>query len=138
MVNWQLSLEKKGRNNLAGSNVQHGTLVPVQLDKLDQLDWGALNMAFATHMKNVVKDCIDRPGEKKKRSITLKFVVEPEHSDGGMCERVLLNASVASSIPAHKTADFQCAPTKKGDLLVNPVSPAHVDQMTINQEINDN
>ncbi len=107
--------------------------IAVGLNNLETLDMGRLNEAFQHHLRTVVRDCMDRPGETKKRGIKINFSIVPERNETGTCERVLMYVQIGNTVPAHQTEVFQCQPQVNGNLLVNPVSPENVDQHTLDE-----
>lgn len=57
------------------------------LASLDQLDDGRVSKAFLHELQRAVKDCMDRPGDKKPRTVTLELNIKPVvSSEGGLIE----------------------------------------------------
>jgi len=70
-----------------------------------ELDNGKIQTAFAKEMERVLKDCLNRPSNKKKRTVTLVFSVMPEAHEG-QCESIRLAADIKSSIPARTSTEY--------------------------------
>ena len=51
--------------------------VELDLASLQDLDDGRVAVAFQHELKRAVQDCIDRPADKKPRTVTLELAIKP-------------------------------------------------------------
>lgn len=106
--------------------------VKVGLANLQEIDDGLTVRLFDRALKQVVADCVDRPGDKKARTVTLELAIVPQATDG-VCETVLMESTVKSKIPAPRTKQYQVDVKGDGTLIVNPASPDDVRQRTLDE-----
>ena len=55
-------------------------LTEMTLEKLKELDFGRVSLAFQQHLARVVDDCMDRPGDGTAREVELRFLIKPGES----------------------------------------------------------
>lgn len=92
------------------------------LEKLDlaalaKIDGGRLAIAFEQALQRVAKDCDDRPGESKERTVTIQILVTPLQDEDGMCEDCDVKVTIADAIPKRKSKSYNCS-LRKGGLLM--------------------
>lgn len=109
---------------------------PFDLESIVRLDFGALNAAFRHELDYVVRDCRDRPGEKKPRVVTMQFAFTPEPDSVGSVEadNVLVEATILGKIPVRRSKVYSMRPAVASGrhcLLFNPDVPDDPDQPTI-------
>jgi hypothetical protein len=63
-------------------------LMQLKLDTLKDLDFGRPAVAFEQGLSDAVRDCNDRPGDKRPRHVTLDFVITPVVGQEGLCDEV--------------------------------------------------
>lgn len=103
------------------------------LDNLRELDFGVLTAAFGADLAYAVKDCMDRPGEEKPRTIGITFKLIPVSNNPAHheCDNIALEVEIKSTVPARRTRPFMMDPIKNGDLMFNPDSPDDPDRRTL-------
>lgn len=109
-------------------------LLKLDLENLKILDDGRLDAAFASELKHVVLDLMDRPGDDRERSVTFKVKFKPVCDDRGECESVNVVVDIASKMPTRKSRvyDMQARRAQGGPMLVfNELSLEDADQLTL-------
>lgn len=101
------------------------------LESLGQLDMGKIIAAFDAERARVVQDCLDRPGDKKARAVTLEFLFAPVPNQLGTCEEVMMECKVTSKVPKRQTKIYTMSPNSKGDLAFHPDLPDEPDGSTL-------
>ncbi len=114
----------------------------LNLENLKQLDLGKISVAFDVELQRVVKDCMDRPGDKKCRKVAIIFLLSPtdESTGTGDANDVLhVGCEITSAVPKRRTRVYAMRPRVNGALTFHPDSPSdpsanmlydHVDQET--------
>ncbi|MDE2472327.1 MAG: hypothetical protein KGL35_27245 [Bradyrhizobium sp.] len=93
------------------------TNVGLGLETVKELDAGRVSVAFAHELRRVVLDCLDRPAEKKERTVTLTVRVKPEVTDDGQCESAKARFQIASKVPQRESKAYDFGVTNKGHLF---------------------
>jgi len=103
----------------------------LNLENLHDFDFGKASVAFAVHLKNAVRDIIDRPGDKTARAVVMETKITPvQHQDGDVVDaNVQFLFSV--KIPKYTTAERPLEVTRQGDLFFQPLAPDNPRQSTI-------
>jgi hypothetical protein len=107
--------------------------VKVGLENMASIDSGLTALLFNRELKKVVADCVDRPADKKARTVTLTVAIVPQCVDG-VCETVLMETTVSSKMPAPRTKQYQVAVKGDGTLVANPASLDDAHQRTLDEE----
>lgn len=105
----------------------------LKLSTLTGLDLGKVDAAFQIELHKVVKDCMDRPGDESKRSVTLTLEIAPEMASAGVCETVAAEFQVTSKMPSRKSRVYSMRPHVNGSLLFNPESADDANQGTLDE-----
>lgn len=109
--------------------------IELDLASLDKLDDGRVSVAFAHELKRAVQDCMDRPGDKKPRIVTLEFSLKPVCStEGGVVEMDGADGDfkIKSKVPTRQTKTYSFRANKRGQLAFSSESPENADQTTFN------
>lgn len=106
-------------------------LVQLSLKSLNDLDNGRVSLAFMQELKRCVDDCMDRPGDKSARTITLELKLEPVIGEGGECEGADGEFSIKSKVPQRRSKTYSFRTNKSGHLAYSSESPENVNQTTI-------
>lgn len=106
-------------------------IVQLTLDTLKDLDDGRVAVAFMHELKRAVLDCMDRPGDKNARTVSLEFKLTPVVADDGQCEGAEGEFAIKSKVPTRKSKTYSFRTTKAGQLSYSEHSPENVDQATI-------
>ncbi len=89
--------------------------VPVDFKNLSHLDNGKMDALLRSQLALIARDCINRPTEKRKRTITLVFTAVPvADPDTGDCERVALNVQCKSRVPDFRSRVYEMRATPQG------------------------
>lgn len=105
-------------------------LIELNLTSLNELDEGRVATAFIHELKRVVLDCMDRPGDKSARTVSLVFKLAPVIADDGSCESADGEFAIHSSTPKRKSKTYNFAVNKKGHLGYSQHSEDNVMQTT--------
>lgn len=104
----------------------------MSLESLNSLDDGRVSMAFLHELKRAVADCMDRPGDKTAREVSLVFKLKPIIDEStGQCDMVNGDFKIKSKVPERKSKTYNFGVRKGGQLVFNENSPQAVDQKTI-------
>lgn len=109
-------------------------VVQLDLANLKIMDDGRIEAAFAQEMKHVVLDMMDRPGDDRERSVTLKVRYKPICDETGELDSVSVQMDIGSKMPSRKTRvyDMKARKSQNGPMLVfSEDSLDDIDQTTI-------
>lgn len=107
------------------------SFMEVNLQNLSELDDGRVAVAFMQELKRATADCIDRPGDKKPRIVTLEVRLEPVVDvESGQCEGANGEFQIKSRVPTRKSKTYSFGIKKTGQLYFSSESPDNVDQTT--------
>lgn len=106
------------------------TFVQLSLTSLQDLDDGRVLVAFNHELTRAVKDCLDRPGDKNKRIVSLEFALTPVVGDEGQCESAEGEFAIKSKVPTRKSKTYSFGVNRKGALIYSSNSPESVNQTT--------
>jgi len=101
--------------------------VPLSFSSLSELDDGRIDRLMMMHIRRIAADCMDRPGDKNKRKVTLDFHVEPVIDDDGQCEYTKVQIECRSKVPTYRSKPYEMRVSKAG-LLFNQDFPDSLDQ----------
>lgn len=106
-------------------------LKALTLGSLSDLDLGRPQVAFEAELANAVRDCIDRPGDRAARKVTMTMHLTPIVDDDGDCDEVDVTFVFKTSVPNKQTKPYQMAINKQGRLFFSENHPEDLDQSTI-------
>lgn len=97
----------------------------LDLKNLNELDSGVVNAAFDHEFQHIVRDCLDRPADKRKRKVTIEFEVIPVQPTEGRpdCEEIDVTAIVKSSVPKRQSKTYTMRPKHDGSVVFHPDIP---------------
>lgn len=106
------------------------------LDNIEHLDFGRIKVAFDAERARVVRDCQDRPGEGKPRTVAIKFNFYPVSNDASNvdCDEVKVECEIASNVPTKRTKIYTMTPQRDGTLKFNADAPLEPEQDMIFDE----
>lgn len=107
--------------------------VQLTLSSLKDLDDGRVSKAFDHEIKRAVQDCIDRPGDKKARTVMIELELTPVVStEGGILETEGCKGefTIRSKVPSRKSKTYEFKANKQGHLSYSSNSPEAADQTT--------
>lgn len=101
----------------------------LSLENLKQLDFGKVAAAYDHELKHVVRDCLDRPADKRPRTVVIKFAVVPVQPEIGMsdCEEIMVGCEVSSGVPKRRSKIYTMKPIQDGGLAFHPDIPEDAD-----------
>ena len=105
-------------------------LMNLSLASINDLDDGRVSVAFTQELRRAVMDCMDRPGDKSSRTITLELKITPVIGDEGGCEGANGEFQIKSKVPTRKSKTYSFATNTKGHLIYSSTSPGDVNQST--------
>jgi len=106
----------------------------LNMETLKDLDHGAVMEAFQGAVRHAVLDCMDRPGMKAARKITLQLNLTPvaRITDNTIdCEGCKGTCVCRVKIPDRETQAMDFGVQQSGDLIFNPDSPTNHRQTTL-------
>lgn len=104
------------------------------LDTMKALDGGITPEIFQDAVRRAVKDCIERPGDKRARIVILQMKIVPVPLITGNtidCDGAKGTFQCKTKIPDWETREVDFGVQNSGDLLFNPDSPRDHKQMTL-------
>jgi len=101
------------------------------LTKLNQVDFGKAHVAFAKCLETVIRDCLDRPGDKSTRKVSLHMKIKPVMAQDGDVVDCEVGFEIVAKLPAYQTAARPYAVDRGGRLIFNPDAPENPEQTTI-------
>ncbi len=92
---------------------------------IGDLDRGHVALAIDHALKQMVADIIARPGDKAKRSVTIKIIGTPVLDEGtAVLDTVALKAEITQGIPKRTNAKpYMALPMADGTLQFSPTAP---------------
>lgn len=109
-------------------------LMRFDLDTLKSLDGGIAPKMFLDAMRRAVKDCLERPGDKRARKVTLQMTLTPVPVINGNtidCDGARGAFQCKVKIPDYETREVDFGVQNSGDLIFNPDSPRDHRQTTL-------
>ncbi len=104
------------------------------LNNLPDLDGGRALETFQNSLRVAVKDCMDRPGDKRVRKVVLQMTLTPVARIDGTsidCDGADANFQVKTMLPHYETQPVNFGVQQSGDLIFNPDSPRDHKQTTL-------
>ncbi len=114
------------------------SLQTLSLDTLKDFDFGKANVAFEHALRKIVRDIIDRPGDKSARKVILTTELTPQLEQDGDVVSASVGFLIEAKIPKWKTQPQPTNVTSRGQLLFQELAPDNPDQMTIDDAAVDN
>lgn len=109
--------------------------VQLTIGSLEELHDGRLAAAFLLHLKRLIQDCHDRPGEKKARKMAMQITVTPVVEVGDSiveCIGADAEFTFKSAIPDHRSKAINLRTNKNGQASFSAESEDNADQLTFN------
>ena len=102
-------------------------LLRLTLQSLKDLDMGSIDVAFRTHLERVVKDCLDRPGDKRSRKVVIELIAVPIPVPVIQniidCDGVSATIKVKSMLPDYESRTLDFGVRSDGSLVFREHSP---------------
>jgi hypothetical protein len=109
-------------------------LMRLSLESIKEVQGGVALEMFQNALHRAVRDCIDRPGDKRVRKVTLQMNVTPVAVVNGNtidCDGAKGVFQCRSKMPDYETAEIDFGVQNSGDLIFNPDSPRDHRQTTL-------
>ena len=106
-------------------------------DTLSKLDHGRAAAALNTAIQKAVRDCLERPGDDRARTVTLQMTVKPISEviqNEISCEGATGQYKVKVAVPDWESQKLGFGVKQNGDLVFSENSPANHLQTTIFDE----
>lgn len=101
------------------------------VEAFKDFDGGRLAALIEHELKNAVRDCQDRPGEKKARKVSVTFELKPQDSDkSGVIDGVSLSFQCKLALPTRQSISYSLGLKQNGALFYNEHSPRNHRQGT--------
>jgi hypothetical protein len=110
------------------------SLPKLNLATMPTVDGGVTAEMFQANVRKAVKDCIDRPADKRPRIVTLQMKIVPVMVVNGNvidCDGAKGTFNCKTKIPDYETRELDFGVQNSGDLYFNPDSPNDHRQMTL-------
>ena len=110
------------------------SLQRLSLATMGDLDGGLAMATFQDAVKRAVRDCMERPGDKRARKVILQMALTPVPVITGNtidCDGAKGAFQCRVKIPDWETREVDFGVQNSGDLLFNPDSPRDHKQMTL-------
>lgn len=109
-------------------------MLRLTLDAMRELDGGRAMETFQDAVRVAVKDCIDRPGDKRPRKVVLQLTLKPVPVIEGNtidCDGANGAFQCKTMLPQYETREVNFGVQQSGDLIFNPDSPTDHKQATL-------
>lgn len=104
-------------------------MTPLSLETLSELDDRIL-LAFQFELKRAVLDCMDRPGDKTERVVSMEFKIVPIVGQDGDCEGATGEFHVKGKVPTRKSKPYSFEVNRGGQLVFSTTNTDNVNQST--------
>lgn len=107
------------------------------LETLPELAHGKLGKAFARESKRMIRDCIDRPGDDRLRTLTVTLAFKPIAVVDGQCvtcEGAKAIAKIRGKSPDYETQEIDLGVRENGSAVFSPTCPENHRQMAMFDE----
>ncbi len=81
--------------------------VPLDFTNLTKLDDGRIDKLLKHHLSIAARDCINRPGDKNARKVTLEFICKPQANPEGDAETASVELECKSKVPIYRSRSFE-------------------------------
>ena len=103
------------------------------LETLADFDFGKASVAFQQALRRAVADCLDRPGDKSPRKVTLTTSIIPLVQQDGDVVEAHVDFKIAAAVPPWQTAKRPVQTTRQGQLFFRPDAPDNPSQKTLDE-----
>jgi len=102
----------------------------LSIETLAELDNGIVALALLKHLQIATRDCIDRPGDKSPRKVTMEFSVIPEVDQSGEATEADVNVEIKSKVPVNRSKTYKMGLSSNG-LIFNVDIPTELHQPSL-------
>ena len=110
------------------------------LSNIPQIDNGRVQLAIDHQFRTALKDVMDRPGDKSKRTVTLQFEFIPDlQQDSAQLDSINMQVSAGVKIPTRRNSKpYNLMPLNDGITVFQPHSPHDARQLDLSGAYKDN
>ena len=105
----------------------------VTLEKVAKMDRGRLGLAFQDSLRDMVRDCKDRPSVKAARQIRITVTLKPDDNERGLLDGIAFQARIDDKRPTRQTREYAMKLSTDGDLMFNDEAPENPSQRTMDE-----
>jgi hypothetical protein len=98
----------------------------LSLENLKHLDLGKAALTFDDCLRRAVRDCLERPGDKRDRRVSMVLTLVPSANIQGesiTCEGAKGKFLIQVKIPNYETAEVDFGVRNTGALIFSPANP---------------
>ena len=106
----------------------------LSLETLKDFNMGKAHVAFQLALATVVKDLLDRPGDKSARKVILTANIVPVVQQDGDVVDAAVDFTVQAKMPAYQTSSKPVAVDRQGRLFFNDMAADNPHQATIDEQ----
>lgn len=103
----------------------------LSLRTIEKLDDGRIAAAFKIALQRAIRDCENRPANRKSRKVMLQVEVLPHLNDDGRCYDCDFSFAIKESLPQANSAKYRGCIKHDGSLLFNDLSDDNPNQLTL-------
>lgn len=104
----------------------------MNFSNIADIDKGKVALVLNHALRQIFRDCQDRPGDKGKRKVVFTITATPVvDKDTNAHESTDLKFSVDARLPIRVSSDYPMVPAQDGTLLFQPHSPKDPRQMPL-------
>ena len=85
----------------------------LKLANICKLENGVIEELFSAQLKPLINDLLERPGEKKARSVIIAIHLTPSDSTDANCDHVDIQFDVSSRLPKQRTRRYVTSVSRK-------------------------
>ena len=102
--------------------------VKLSLNTLQELQNGVIQTAFDRDLEFLIRDIVDRPLDKRPRTLNLSLSLTPDPDESGICDQASAAFVIKAQVPSRKSRTFNLAVKPNGTAMVNPDNPGSANQ----------
>jgi hypothetical protein len=112
-------------------------IMTLSTDTIKEFDEGRIAIALRQALENAGRDCVDRPMEKRARSVVLRIDVVPipENVQDGVviAQEADVQMKVDTKIPTKRTVSRRMKLSRNGQFVFSSLTPENPDQTHIDE-----
>lgn len=99
----------------------------LSLSTLHEVEDGELATEFDGLLRNLVRDCLAKPGVKKARKLVVTLEIWPVLASDGTCDQIDIVPVVKATVPNRSLAAHRMSTTRNGGARFMPSNPMDPD-----------
>lgn len=109
-------------------------LVSLSVATLPRLQDGKAAAMIDHELTAAIRDCLERPVDKRPRVVNVKVKMSPVSDGEGICDSIKFSVEANHATPAQVTREYDAIPDRHGKILFSPTSPDQARQRTLMDE----